>query len=67
MTEFSLFGEKQYLPPILDLCSENLVSYTIGDRPVLSMATSMLDAAFATIPDDNGLILHSDQSWQYRK
>ena len=60
VTEFSLFGEKMYLSPILDLCSENLVSYTISDRPVLSMVTSMLDAAFATIPDDTGLILHSD-------
>ena len=64
VTEFSLFGEKIYLSPILDLCSENLVSYTISDRPVLSMVTSMLDAAFATIPDDTGLILHSDQGWQ---
>lgn len=26
----------------------------------------MLDAAFATIPDDTGLILHSDQGWQYQ-
>ena len=37
-----------------------------SDRPVLSMVTSMLDAAFATIPDDTGLILHSDQGWQYQ-
>ena len=66
VTEFSLFGEKMYLSPILDLCSENLVSYTISDRPVLSMVTSMLDAAFATIPDGTGLILHSDQGWQYQ-
>lgn len=66
VTEFSLFGEKIYLSPILDLCSEDLVSYTISDRPVLSMVTSMLDAAFVTIPDDTGLILHSDQGWQYQ-
>ncbi len=62
----SLFGEKMYLSPILDLCSENLVSYTISDRPVLSMVTSMLDEAFETIPDGTGLILHSDQGWQYQ-
>ena len=37
VTEFSLFGEKLYLSPILDLCSEDLVSYTISNRPVLSM------------------------------
>ena len=33
VTEFSLFGEKLYLSPILDLHSSDLVSYTIPDRP----------------------------------
>ena len=51
---------------ILDLCSSDLVSYTISDRPVLSMVTSMLDKAFALIPDQTNLILHSDQGWQYQ-
>ena len=66
VTEFSLFGEKLYLSPILDLHSRDLVSYTISDRPVLNMVTSMLDKAFEKIPDDTGLILHSDQGWQYQ-
>ncbi|MUT97467.1 MAG: IS3 family transposase [Subdoligranulum sp.] len=65
VTEFSLFGEL-YLSPILDLCSSDLVSYTISDRPVLSMVTTMLDKAFEKIPDGTGLILHSDQGWQYQ-
>ena len=30
------------------------------------MVTTMLDKAFATIPDGTGLILHSDQGWQYQ-
>ena len=66
VTEFSLFGEKLYLSPILDLCSSDLVSYTISDRPVLSMVTTMLNKAFEKIPDGTGLILHSDQGWQYQ-
>ena len=65
VTEFSLFGETLYLSPILDLSSSDLVSYTILDRPVLSMVTSMLDKAFEKIPDGTNLILHSDQGWQY--
>ena len=64
--EFSLFGQKLYLSPILDLHNGYLVSYTISDRPVLSMVTTMLDKAFETIPDGAGLILHSDQGWQYQ-
>ena len=66
VTEFSLFGEKLYLSPILDLHSSDLVSYTISDRPVLSMVTTMLDKAFEKIPDGTNLILHSDQGWQYQ-
>ena len=66
VTEFSLFGEKLYLSPILDLHSSDLISYTISDRPVLSMVTTMLDKAFAKIPDGTNLILHSDQGWQYQ-
>ncbi len=66
VTEFSLFGEKLYLSPILDRHSSDLVSYTISNRPVLSMVTTMLDEAFAKIPDGTNLILHSDQGWQYQ-
>lgn len=66
VTEFSLFGQKLYLSPILDLCISDLVSCTISDRPVISMVTSMLDKAFEQIPDDTNLILHSDQGWHYQ-
>jgi putative transposase len=66
VTEFSLFGQKLYLSPILDLCSRDIVSYTILDKPVLSMVTEMLNKAFTQIPDDTNLILHSDQGWQYQ-
>lgn len=66
VTEFSLFGRKLYLSPILDLCSENLVAYTISDHPYLSMVTDMLEKAFKAIPDNTNLILHSDQGWHYQ-
>ena len=66
VTEFSSFGQKIYLSPILDLHNGYLVSYTISERPVLSMVISMLEKAFETIPDGTGLILHSDQGWQYQ-
>lgn len=66
VTEFNLFGQKLYLSPILDLCSRDIVSYSISDRPVLSMVTEMLSEAFAKIPDGTKLVLHSDQGWQYQ-
>ena len=66
VTEFSLFGQKLYLSALLDLHSSYLISYAISERPVLKMVTSMLDKAFETIPNGTGLILHSDQGWQYQ-
>ena len=66
VTEFSLFGEKLYLSPVLDLCSGDLVSFTISEQPVLDVVISMLEKAFSTIPDSTRLILRSDQGWQYQ-
>lgn len=66
VTELRLFGQKLYLSPILDLCSGDIVTYTISDSPNLLMVTTMLEQAFAKIPDDTKLLLHSDQGWHYR-
>ena len=66
VTEFSLFGQKLYLAPILDLFSRDIVSYTLSDRPLLSMTMEMLNQAFDQVPDGVNLILHSDQGWQYQ-
>lgn len=66
VTEFHLFGQKLYLSPILDLCSRDIVSYALSDRPGLPMVIRMLDSAFAQISDSTNLILHSDQGWQYQ-
>ena len=61
-----MFGETLYLSPILDPCSEDLISYMISARPVLGMITSMLEKAFVIIPDGTEPILYSNQSWQYQ-
>ena len=66
ITEFRLFGQKLYLAPILDLYSGDIVTYTLSDSPNLLMVTTMLEQAFATIPDNTNLLLHSDQGWHYR-
>ena len=66
ITEFSLFGQKLYFSPILDLYNGEIVSYNISERPVFHQVADMLDKAFSKIPDETGLILHSDQGWQYQ-
>ena len=66
VTQFRLFGQKLYFSPILDLCSGDIVTYTISDSPNLEMVTTMLKQAFLNLPDNTGLILHSDQGWHYQ-
>jgi len=66
VTEFSLFGIKLYLSPIIDLFNGEVVAYNLSRHPNLSQVTDMLNQAFAKIPDNSGLILHSDQGWQYQ-
>lgn len=66
ITEFSLFGTKLYLSPVLDMYNGEIISYNISERPVLGQVMDMLDKAFEKIPDNTNLIFHSDQGWQYQ-
>lgn len=66
VTEFSMFGEKLYLSPILDLFNGEIMSYQIAKRPLFKMVTDMLDKALERLKDGDTPILHSDQGWQYQ-
>jgi len=66
ITEFKLFGEKLYLSPMLDLYNGEIITYTIGSRPVYSLVSTMLDQAFKRITPEDTLLIHSDQGWHYQ-
>jgi transposase InsO family protein len=66
VTEFSLFGQKLYLSPILDLYNGEIVSFSLSERPNFKQTVDMLEKAFSSIPHGTNLILHSDQGWQYQ-
>lgn len=66
VTEISLFGQKRYLSPIMDLYNGEIISYTISDHPDLQLVVNMLKNALYQIDNTNGLILHSDQGWHYQ-
>ena len=66
VTEFSLFGQKLYLSPILDLYNGEIISYNITSRPTFDLVRDMIEQAFAKLTDDTNLILHSDQGWHYQ-
>ncbi|SLK22947.1 Transposase InsO and inactivated derivatives [Paenibacillus sp. RU5A] len=66
ITEFKLFGEKLYLSPMLDLYNGEIITYTIGSRPVYSLVSTMLDQAFCSLTNEDKLLIHSDQGWHYQ-
>jgi len=66
VTEFSLFGVKLYLSPVLDLYNSELLYYTIYKHPVLDMVTEMAEGVVSIIGKETDAILHSDQGWQYQ-
>jgi putative transposase len=66
VTEFSLFGSKLYLSPILDLYNGEIISYTLSARPGLKQVMDMLDPAIDRLSGPINLILHADQGWQYQ-
>ena len=61
VTEFSLFGSKMYLSPIIDLFNGEVVSYNISERTVFRQIMDMLEKSFVKIPDNTNLISRSDQ------
>ena len=66
VTEFNLRGEKIYLSPILDGYNGEVISYNTSKSPNLEQIYDMLDKAFAKYDNLDGLIIHSDQGWQYQ-
>ena len=66
VSQFSLPFGKCYLSPILDMYTNEIISYDLSLHPNYEQITNMLDMAFQRHPDVSGLIFHSDQGWQYQ-
>ncbi len=66
VTQINIASEKLYLSPIIDMYNGEIISYNISRRPDLEQVYDMLDKAFSRFECLDGLILHSDQGWQYQ-
>ena len=66
VTEFKFDWGKCYFSPILDMYSNEIISYDLSLSPNLKQISNMLDKAFSKFSNLNNLILHSDQGWQYQ-
>ena len=66
VSQFNFAWGKCYLSPILDMATNEIISYDISLSPNLDQIGRMLDDAFRKFPKVSGLIFHSDQGWQYQ-
>ena len=66
ITQINIGGTKLYLSPILDMYNGEIISYNLSRSPNLEQVCDMLDKAFAKYDNLDGLIIHSDQGWQYQ-
>lgn len=66
VTEFAVNGEKLYLSPLLDVFNDEVISYSLSERPVMGLVHTMLEKAFLRLKPGDTPVLHSDQGWQYQ-
>ena len=66
VTEFNVSGKKLYLSPIIDLFNQEIISYELSERPNFNQVVAMLKKSFKKLNNQDNLILHSDQGWQYQ-
>ena len=66
VSQFSFPWGKCYFSPILDMATNEIISYDLSMSPNLEQVTRMLNKAFEKFPSVRGLIFHSDQGWQYQ-
>ena len=66
VSQFSFSWGKCYLSPILDMNTNEIISYDLSQSPNMEQIQRMLNSAFEKFPSVKGLIFHSDQGWQYQ-
>lgn len=66
VSQFNFTWGKCYISPILDMNTNEIISYDLSLSPNMEQIHRMLDRAFEKFPEVSGLIFHSDQGWQYQ-
>ena len=66
MSQFSFSWGKCYISPILDMHTNEVISYDLSQTPNMEQISNMLEKAFNKVKNTEGIIFHSDQGWQYQ-
>ncbi len=66
VSQFNFSWGKCYISPVLDMNTNEIVSYDLSTTPNLEQIVRMMDRALDKFPNVEDLIFHSDQGWQYQ-
>ena len=66
VSQFNFPWGKCYFSAILDMHTNEIIAYDLSLHPNLDQIKRMLEKAFNKFPKTEGLIMHSDQGWQYQ-
>jgi putative transposase len=66
ITEFRIGADKLYLSPVMDLFDRQIIAYTVGHAPTLSLTTNALRTALTQLRPGETPLVHSDQGFHYR-
>lgn len=66
VTEFRVANRKLYLSPVLDLYDHTVVAHTMSTSPSTALTSESLKLALATCQPGPGVIVHTDQGFQYQ-
>lgn len=66
VTQINIGSEKIYLSPMVDMFNGEIISYNVSRSPNLEQIYDMIDKAFGKFDSLEGLVIHSDQGWQYQ-
>ena len=61
VSQFNFSWGKCYISPVLDMNTNEIISYDLSRTPNLGQIERMLNKAFEKFPSVEGLIFHSDQ------
>lgn len=67
VSQFTLGEDKLFLSPILDMFNGEIISFNISKSPNFRQTMRMLEEALGKYENLSGLVMHSDQGWQYRQ
>ena len=67
VSQFNRSWGKCYISPILDMNTNEIISYNLSTSPNMEQIRDMLNKAFERFPSVQGLVMHSDQGWQYQQ